>query len=1186
MASGVWRGLAAMVCVWLSWTGPSHAQGDLVETPPLRFSDVRDGLPSSRVVGFAQDREGYLWIATEDGLARFDGIGYRVHRYAPGSEGGMPGDNVQVLHRDADDNLWMGIEGQGITRLSADRREFKTWNQANLPLLRSDDVFAIASRGSELWFGTFGGGLYRRDAKGVFTRFQANDAEHPGLPDDNIISLTSDTSGALWIGTTSGLVRWDGQDFERPTALASIDMSVISLHADAEGLWIGTRTALFLYAPDGSLSQPTWQQGLPSRNVLATALDADGARWLGTAAGLCLLRDQRLDCPSAAREVVRALWLDRDGGHWFGFLGKGLAYLPRYWRGAVPLAWRSADRDEALKGFRIAVQDDALWVCGRSGMLWRISADSTLQRDLGFSCNGLSAVDARRLWWGGVGRLTLLDGDVGTLREYRADSAVDRLPDAPLQHLRQDSDDRLWVAAMGYGLQLRDAQGRLLQDFPAGETSGLLSGDVRDVALDAAGNPWVATDQGVFRFDATARRFRLLTGPADGAVMSLAFDGKGVLWLHQRESLSAWRWEGGSAQRLMQHGLEEGLPAVASSGLTVDASGVVWLSTQRGLLRFDPLSREMRMFGVRDGLPGQEFLLGAAVPDAQGDLLLASPEGLVRIDPRALAERDPLPEVSIDTLLVQRGEDRFELPWLPATPLQLQPEDRELRVSARLLRFEDPATHRFRFQLEGFDPDWVEVEAAGERVISQLPPGSYRLRIIASTDGRSWTEPRVLKLRKLPAWWQTWWARALALVLVIGVLVVSFLRYRAGQKQRSRLALIAQREEMALRGSESKTRFLADLGHEIRTPMTSVLGMAELLQAGQLDERQRGQVRTLQGAGRHLLRLIDDALDLSRIEAGKLELLHEPVRVDELLDEVAAWLRPLAETKGLQLRLHRALGVADAVLGDPQRLRQILSNLGNNAVKFTARGVVEIDCAPLLPQGLRIEVRDTGPGMDDEQLAKLFQRFEQAEGARTASRHGGSGLGLAICKELVEAMGGRIDVESAPGKGSVFRVLLPLPASDADLPRAVSDQAPSSEIATKSLEGLRVLLVEDEAEVAEVLCGLLVTLGCQVRHAPQALAALAELQNGGIDVVVCDLDLPGMDGIALASLLRSQQVRLPLLALTARADAAAESQCRQAGFDGFARKPVTAAMLADALCAVQLTAGRGAAHSVAGLSSA
>ena len=343
--------------------------------------------------------------------------------------------------------------------------------------------------------------------------------------------------------------------------------------------------------------------------------------------------------------------------------------------------------------------------------------------------------------------------------------------------------------------------------------------------------------------------------------------------------------------------------------------------------------------------------------------------------------------------------------------------------------------------------------------------------------------------------------------------------------------------------------------------MTGVLGMSELLLATPLDPRQRSYIESIRRAGEHLMRLVNDALDLARIEAGKLELETHDFDLRALVAEVAALMAPVAEQRGLAFHVGIAEGAPAGLRGDPVRVRQILLNLLGNAVKFTDRGEVALEVRPRLEGGVGFAVRDTGPGLNDEQKQRLFRRFEQADGARTTARYGGSGLGLAICQELAVAMGGHIGVQSTPGEGAAFSVELPLAVVQPAAPAATRP-------ASATTRRLDLLLVEDDPTVAEVIASLLRAQGHRVAHAPHGLAALADVAVARFDLALLDLDLPGMDGLALARQLRLQGFAPPLIAVTARADAEAEQQARAAGFDGFLRKPVTGDMLAAAIEAV------------------
>jgi CheY-like chemotaxis protein len=307
-------------------------------------------------------------------------------------------------------------------------------------------------------------------------------------------------------------------------------------------------------------------------------------------------------------------------------------------------------------------------------------------------------------------------------------------------------------------------------------------------------------------------------------------------------------------------------------------------------------------------------------------------------------------------------------------------------------------------------------------------------------------------------------------------------------------------------------------------------------------------------------------LDLAQIEAGKLRLHDEVFDVKAMIQEVAELLKPMAEIKGLRFDCVMDQTTPAFCRGDAGRVRQILLNLGNNAIKFTERGQVLIRSAGLIPHGLQLQVSDTGPGMSEEQQARLFQRFEQAEGNRTNQRYGGSGLGLAICQELAVAMKGHIEIKSSLGQGAVFIVELALPAAE----RIIKNEILETEKSRQN-KPLNILLVEDEPLVAEVLIGLLQAMGHHVSHAQHGLQAISLLVVESFDLALLDLDLPGIDGLELARLIQSQGNCLPLVAITARADAQAQPAALAAGMKAFVRKPINSADLQELLQTLVLT---------------
>ena len=380
--------------------------------------------------------------------------------------------------------------------------------------------------------------------------------------------------------------------------------------------------------------------------------------------------------------------------------------------------------------------------------------------------------------------------------------------------------------------------------------------------------------------------------------------------------------------------------------------------------------------------------------------------------------------------------------------------------------------------------------------------------------------------------------------------------------KRSNAALAAARDD-AERAARARERFLANMSHELRTPLAGVLGMLELLEDAPLDARAREHAQAARASAGHLLSLLGDVLDLSRIESGHLAIEAVPYDPEGVAAEAVAMLAQAAREKGLAPRLAPEGPLPARVTGDPTRLRQVLVNLLGNAIKFTEGGEVVLTLRHDPGRGgrLGVEVRDTGIGIAPEARARLFGRFEQAD-ASTTRRFGGTGLGLSICRQLVELMGGAIDVESAPGAGSVFRFEIAAP------PAAVEDRAPAPDGAEHERPSFRVLVADDNAVNRRVAEGFLRRLGHEVRCVSDGAAAVEAVAAGGVDLVLMDVQMPVLDGVAAARAIRAlggTSAAVPIVALTANAADGDRGTYLDAGMDGCLGKPMRQAELREAI---------------------
>ncbi|HEX6833811.1 MAG TPA: ATP-binding protein [Rudaea sp.] len=1165
----------------------------LRETPLFRRFGVADGLPSSAVHALAQDHAGYLWIATVDGLARYDGVAFTVFRHTPDDPASIAGNDITTLFVDRDDAIWCAVAGHGVDRLDPARRAFTHFvhDEADASSLADDDVWSIGQDASgAMRLGTGGSGLDRLLASGRFAHARHDDADPRSLASDRITALFTDRRGQLWIGSDYGLdvERTDG-GFDGVDLRAIRDdggrVNVRQFVEDGDALFAATNRGVIRIDAQRHARIET-NVGLSHRAVLSLAHDRAGDAWIGTQHGLNRRRrDGAVEhylaneyLPGApAGNLIADLLVDREDNLWIASDDGGLMQLPATWR-RFALFRRDADDAQTLSANRVQeLSVDA------SGAVWAVNLEGGIDRlD---PASGQVTRFAERLPPPATKVLfaSMLNRDGQLWIGHAAGVRIESLDGKRFEDLRVDAHDpaalaggisgfaetadAIWANANGRALHRIDHRTHRIARYEEG-TAGLRSVDIDRIGIDGDGALLVAGAAGIDRFDAATGTFAPAPGLPEAAVIEFSFARDGSLWLLENDALEHFcaprRCAPDRYVRIDRYGNADGWPSATFIGMQVDAEGAVWVSGPRGLWRYDPASRQLRHFDAHDGLPNAEFNEAALVQRPDGTLFGATLAGIVGFDPHRLAATTQPPPLRIDRASVRRNG--VEVAFDPTQPIELRWDDRDLRFTVRAFSFSNPAANRYEWNLAPFDAAWIDGDARGERGFSQLPAGAYALRVRAASADSDWSAPlSPLLVRVAPPPWATPQAYAAYGLLVVIALFAALRAYRGRVERRHRYALARQQREFAERANAAKSEFLATMGHEIRTPMTGVLGMTELLLRTPLDAAQREYADAIQNSGRVLLRLVNDSLDLARIEAGRFELEEAAFDLHALLREIGALAQPLAAAKGLAWKLVVEPEVPRWVRGDAVRVQQVVLNLVNNAIKFTERGAIDLTLARDANGAARLEIRDSGPGMSEAVRARLFRRFEQADGPQ---RRVGSGLGLAICREFVACMGGSIEVESTVGTGSTFVVTLPLapvePQSDREQDIDAPAHAPSA---------LQLLLVEDDPIVAAVVSGLLQTLGHRVRHVGNGLAALGEIAATPFDAALIDLDLPGIDGLALARILRNRArsgAAAPrvLIAITARAGGDEEAQARAAGMNAFLRKPVSARSLADCLSSV------------------
>ncbi|WP_426690087.1 ATP-binding protein [Rhodanobacter ginsengiterrae] len=1143
-------------------------------TPQFRRYGVADGLPSGPVYAVAQDRDGLLWFGSAGGLVRFDGVDFKVYRHAMGDPSSLPANQTYTLFVDRDNRIWAGGVSTGLIVYNQASGRFQHWHHddGKPDSLADNEVWGIAQTpDGQIWVATQGGlDRLRMDGSG-FDHVTRDAGGGHAASFGATRALLAQADGRLWIAARDGLyLRQPDGTIRRvpvdPAFRGDIGM-VWHIDSDDNEVRVALEGGLLLIGVDG-VARPLADPQLASLRILSSARDAQGRLWMGSLSGVWLddgsghlqhIVGQPLLPGGLPSDRLWQVLHDREGGLWFTFDQSSIAYLPPGWNGFTRFTHVPDDPHSLSNIAALSVRrsrDNQLWVGGFNGWVDKLDPAtgevSHVVKDLRGNLASLAEDLHGRLWMTGPGEIYRYDH--GKLTTIEASQSHINRPTA----LTVGNNGSIYVSSWGQGVFAIDPDSLIATSVMP--TDAPANSRFHDQLSFQAGHLWYASAGGLLRGDGPGRRLAFVPGVPRQEILAFTFDTDGF-WTATDHAIEHYRYADGRAERDAGVDISHKPFAADLMAIQLDNQGQLWLFANPGLWRFDPKTGQFTEFGPSQGLSSTEFSNGSIELAADGTLFAASSGGVMAFQPARLGKPKQLgaPPVLTLTRVTVRRDNRI-LALVPDQPVQLHWRDRDLHVEARVASYIDPTANRYRFRLRGFDSNWVDTGNHGEREFAGLGAGDYTLEVMAAgADGEWSTLATPVQVHvEAPPWirWWAWLGYVLLLLVAVGVILRNWRRRLA---QRHRMQLVEQQRQMAEAASAAKTQFLATLSHEIRTPMTGVMGMAELLLSTPLSPLQHDYTQAMQRSGTMLLKLLNDALDLARIEAGKLEL--EPVAFDprQLLNEVAQLEQGLAHARGIRFVLDVAADLPPQLLGDALRIKQVLLNLANNALKFTEHGSVTLR-VQRIERGLQFSVSDTGPGIPEASQARLFQRFEQVEGPQ---RRAGSGLGLAICRELVDIMGGSIELESRLGHGSTFRVRLPL--APPPVPAAPSSAAPSAD------RRYRLLLVEDDTIVAAVIRGLLEREQHAVVHVVNGLAALAELAQRDFDAVLLDLDLPGVDGFQIARLIRQREhpgQHLPIVAVTARSGSKDEAMAREAGMDGFLHKPLTGEQLSGALARV------------------
>ncbi|WP_178372125.1 hybrid sensor histidine kinase/response regulator transcription factor [Chitinophaga jiangningensis] len=1186
------------------------------------------GLRSSSINAIIKDRYGLMWFATDDGLAKYDGTNFTVYRNKNNDPGSLPANEIPTIYEDSSGTIWVGTSGGSLAMYDRKNDRFLNFPaDAGPNTLGSNVVKCITSdhRGS-IWVGHYRG----LDLIDPVTKKVTPFSDSNGKPFKlTTVCLLEDRQKRMWIGTNEGLFITDQQGkilrkfMHNPSNSRSICNNVVRdiLEDNSGNIWLATTDGLSMTTPalNGFITyrHESTTNTISSNSLNALGVDAQNRIWVGSTSGLDILDpatgkveavsyDSRNGQTTRLKDV-NSIHIDQDGLYWVGTYRNGIIksdshlnlfnlvqYDPFNKHGLpAPIVTSFAETGNG----KIYVGTDMGGVACFDPVQ-KTFEQLKLQSAIKGSEKGIRVVSLLLTRQNQLLVGTFFDGlfvvdiTTGKYRQLTKENSH-LLNSNDIFSLSTDSKGRIWIGTNGGGFTVLNPQLELVARFSRepgpNETILPLNPYIRDILEDRAGNFWIATHGGgIAKLDPAMQHFTVYTSyqshlPGD-KIFSVLEDRQGNIWVGS--------YGGGlglldkKTNQFVTFTEEDGLLNNNIYKIVQDKKGLLWLSTNEGICSFDPDTRKFNKYTFHNSVQHNNFVRGSGMLASNGTVYMGGLEGFNYFDPAGLKKNTNAPAVLFTELRIAnravspspKGPIKENISITDCIDLDYR---QNFSISFVGLNYTAPEQNQYAYRLEGFEKEWNYTGNTNTAAYTNLDPGEYIFQVKASNNDGIWNEKgKSIRIVVHPPLWRTPYAYTLYLLLIAGILL--FIRYKGIQKVKRKFLEQQQQMEREQERRETervreldrlKIKFITNLSHEFRTPISLILGPIDTLIRKEKNEHSFNQLRMIRQNGRRLLNLVNQLLDFRKMEEQELKLQLADGEFIAFVHEATDSFRDMAERKKITLSFESNVHKIFTRF-DPDKIERILFNLLSNAFKFTLEGgriVVAVEKNHPDQDMVTIKVRDTGIGIAAEHHDKIFEHFFQ-ESTPAAILNKGTGIGLSITREFARMHGGEISVESEPGKGSTFTLTIPLRPvmeGEATVPFLQSTEEDdiaahpiSLEIPESDTDLPVILIVEDNDDLRFYLKDNL-RLQYRVIEACNGKEGWQKALSQHPQLIVSDISMPYMDGMDLCKKIKQDKRthHIPFILLTALTGEEEQLKGLETGANDYILKPFNVEIL-------------------------